>query len=147
MKISRVKYSHTVELQLEALEMLRSKSWGYETPIFSTKNGGQFHQLFDPSSPKASNGDPTAQKYFTCNHSYNNSFKYAKYLITKSNFVLFGNSRYQWNPEIISYTLYTFYVGNNQINQQVTISLFTDVLFLCCLLTDWDLVLIVQCTV
>ena len=43
--------------------------------------------------------------------------------------------------------LYTFYVDSNQINQQVNISLFTDVLFLCCLPTDWDLVLIVQCTV
>ena len=30
---------------------------------------------------------------------------------------------------------YTFYVDNNQISQQVTISLFADVLFLCCLLT------------
>jgi len=36
--------------------------------------------------------------------------------------------------------LYNFYVDNNQINQQVTISLFTDVLFLFCLLTEWDLV-------
>ena len=32
--------------------------------------------------------------------------------------------------------LYTFCVGNNQINLQVNISLFTDVLFLCGLLAS-----------
>ena len=37
-----------------------------------------FLQLFDPSTPKASNRDPTAREYFTRNHSYKNSFKQCK---------------------------------------------------------------------
>ena len=37
-----------------------------------------FLQLFDPSTPKASNCDPTAREYFTRNHSYKNSFKQCK---------------------------------------------------------------------
>ena len=37
-----------------------------------------FLQLFDPSTPKASNRDPTAREYFTHNHSYKNSFKQRK---------------------------------------------------------------------
>ena len=44
--------------------------------------------------------------------------------------------------------LYTFCVGNNQLKQQVTISLFTDVFFQCCLLTDCAMYsIIVQCNV
>ena len=34
--------------------------------------------FFDPSTPKASNGDPMAREYFTRNHSYKNSYKQCK---------------------------------------------------------------------
>ena len=37
-----------------------------------------FLQLFDLSTPKASNRDPTVRKNFTRNHSYKNSFKQCK---------------------------------------------------------------------
>merc|ERR1712081_52283 len=37
-----------------------------------------FLQLFDPSTSKASNCDPTAHKYFTRNHPYKNSLKRCK---------------------------------------------------------------------
>ena len=37
-----------------------------------------FLQFFDPSTPKASNWNPTAHEYFTRNHSYKNSFKQCK---------------------------------------------------------------------
>ena len=47
-------------------------------PIFWKKMGACFLQLFDSSTPKASNCDPMARKYFTHNHSYKNSFKQCK---------------------------------------------------------------------
>ena len=45
---------------------------------FSKKMGVCFLQLFDPSTPKASNCNPTAREYFTRNDSYMNSFKQCK---------------------------------------------------------------------
>ena len=35
--------------------------------FFFKKNGGLFSTTFDPSTPKASNRDPTAREYFTHN--------------------------------------------------------------------------------
>ena len=46
--------------------------------FFSKKIRVCFLQLFDPSTPKASNCDPTAREYFMRNHSYKNSFKQCK---------------------------------------------------------------------
>merc|ERR1712081_34366 len=46
--------------------------------FFSKKMRVCFLQLFDPSTPKASNCDPTSHKYFTRKHSYKNSFKQCK---------------------------------------------------------------------
>ena len=68
MKILCVKYSRAIESQFEALGVLKSKSWRKQTPIFFEKKIRVcFLQLFDPSTPKASNRDPTAREYFTRN--------------------------------------------------------------------------------
>ena len=42
------------------------------------KMGACFLQLFDPSTPKASNHDLKAHKYFMRHHSYTNIFKQCK---------------------------------------------------------------------
>ena len=46
--------------------------------VFKKKMWVCFLQLFDPSTPKASNCNPTAREYFTRNDSYMNSFKQCK---------------------------------------------------------------------
>jgi len=46
--------------------------------FFSKKMGVCFLQLFDLSTPKASNRDPNLCKYFTRKHSFKNSFKQCK---------------------------------------------------------------------
>ena len=47
-------------------------------PFFSKKIRVCFLQLFDRSTPKASNCDLMAHEYFTHNHSYKNSLKQCK---------------------------------------------------------------------
>merc|ERR1711954_95049 len=46
--------------------------------FFSKKMGVCFLQRFYPSTPKASNRNPTVREYFTRNHSNKNSFKQCK---------------------------------------------------------------------
>ena len=69
-----MEYWHAIRSRFEALGVIGSKSCKKQTLIIFEKNG----DLFDPSTPKASNCDPTAREYFTRNHSYKNSFKQCK---------------------------------------------------------------------
>ena len=63
-----VKYARVVGSQFEALGVLRSKSCRKQTPIFFEKKMRVcFLQLFDRSTPKASNRDPNLRDYFTRN--------------------------------------------------------------------------------
>ena len=64
MKILHVKYSREFGSQFEALGVLGSKSSRTQTLIFF-KMGVSFLQLFDRSTPKASNQDPRLRDYFT----------------------------------------------------------------------------------
>merc|ERR1712081_39982 len=61
-----------------AIRSAQIKKMKKTDPHFVKKIGVCFLQLFDWSTPKASNRDPTAREYFTRNHSYKNSFKQYK---------------------------------------------------------------------
>ena len=67
LKNIHIKYSRKDESQFDIKLCLRSKSWREQTPSIFEKFGVCFHQLFDPSTPKASKRDPTAHEYFTRN--------------------------------------------------------------------------------
>merc|ERR1711954_97298 len=66
------------DLDLRPQECSNQKVEENRPPFFFKKIGVCFLQLFDPSTPKASNWDPTAREYFMRNYSYKNSFKQCK---------------------------------------------------------------------
>ena len=142
MKKLRVKFPRAIGSRFEALGVLRSKSWRKQTPIFFQKKCGSVFFNFLIRA--------LLRPQIAIRRPANISCVMIHIWIVLNNakyFVIFVNSRYQQNPEIISHAFVHFLCRfYNQIRQQVTISLFTDVLSLCCLLTDWDQVLILQCT-
>ena len=62
-----MKYLCAVGLQIEALEVLTSKSCGKQTLILWIEIGACFLQLFYPSTPKASNCDANFRDFVTRN--------------------------------------------------------------------------------
>merc|ERR1711954_385550 len=66
-------------IAIEGLRSARIKKLKKTDPhFFPKKMRVCFLQLFDPSTPKASNCDPNLRKYFTRKHSYKNSFTQCK---------------------------------------------------------------------
>ena len=67
LKKIRVKYARVIGSRFEALGVLESKIVETDPHFFLKKIRVCFLQLFDPSTPKASNRDPNSRNYFMRN--------------------------------------------------------------------------------
>ena len=75
---------------LRPQECLDQKVKENRPTFFLKKMGVCFLHVFDPSTPKASNCDPTTRAYFTCNFFLNLSPFKSKYLTTITEAITLG---------------------------------------------------------